>query len=313
MEVRLTDIEYSRAGDFVLKVPRLTFREGRVTALIGPNGSGKSTLLRLISGLAKPRTGSVSFRGTASDNGSSTANNVAFAFQESVFLRGTLRSNLDMALRLSGVGRDERAARIVDASDACGIGALLDRDAHQLSGGEARRANLARTLALRAPVTLLDEPLAGLDGPARRQLLHELPGLLAAFASTTILVTHDRDEALHLADDIVVLLEGRVRAEGAKADIFLRPPNPETAEFLGFTVLNLGQETVAVAPGAFRPGTGDVEFEFAFDRLADLGTRREIVGRVAGTLVTAVVEGSLDGPWPIVSAPEVAITRFPHI
>lgn len=313
MEVRLTDIQYSRAGDFTLEVPALSFREGRATALIGPNGSGKSTLLRLVSGLAKPDTGSVCFGAPPPGDGSKFANNVAFAFQASVFLRGTLRSNLDMALRLHRLGADERARRITAASDACGIGALLDRDAHQLSGGESRRANLARALALRAPVTLLDEPLAGLDGPARRQLLHELPALLTAFASTTILVTHDRDEALHLADDVVVLLAGRVRAQGPKADIFLRPPNAESAEFLGFTVLGAGSDTVAIHPGALRPGPGDIEFPFAFERIADLGTHRELVGRVAGVLVTVTVDGPLEGPWPVVSAAAGSIVHVPRI
>ena len=267
----------------------------------------------MLSGLERPSSGAVRFGLQGSRDNESSTGNIAFAFQEAVFLRGTLRSNLHLALRLHHVDGDARESRIADAADASGIGHLLDRNAHQLSGGEARRANLARVLALRAPVTLLDEPLAGLDGPARRQLLHELPALLAAFATTTILVTHDREEALHLADDVVVLLDGRVRAQGAKGDVFRNPPNPETARFLGFTVLSKDDRIIAAPPAALRPRAGEVEFPFDFERLADLGTHREVVGRVGDALVTAQVEGDDNGPWTVVSADKASLIHFGNI
>ena len=307
MEVSVSGLEFSRAGAFRLAIPELSFREGRVTALVGPNGSGKSTLLRIIAGLERPSSGSVRL-GTADARGDFTPERqVAFAFQQSVFLRGTVRSNMDLALRLRGVDSTARPQRIREAAEACGIAALLDRPASKLSGGEARRANLARALALRAPVTLLDEPLAGLDGPGRRQLLHELSGLLSAFATTAILVTHDREEAMYLSDDVVVLLDGNVHAVGETGTVFRSPPDVETARFLGYTVLPTDSGPVAVPPGHLAAGPGEVEFPVSAERIADLGTHRELIGRVADVLITARIDEG-GGPWEVVSVARSSVT-----
>jgi ABC-type sugar transport system ATPase subunit len=302
MDVRFRGVRFSRGSRLVLEVPDLAVPSGQTTALVGPNGSGKTTLLRLIADLEQPATGEV-LLGEMAAKGRPAHEQVAFAFQRPVFVSGTVRDNLDLALRLRRLPATLRERRISEVAAACGIGELLDRSAARLSGGEAQRANLARALSVRAPVTLLDEPLSGLDGPSRRHLLHDLPGLLRDFAITTIVVTHDRDEALRLAEQMVVLIGGRVRAAGRRAEVFGNPPDAETAAFLGFTVIPREGGVVAIAPRGLHPGRGDFTFTMEVDDILDFGVRREAWGRVGGVTVSVrLPRGEEPGPTMLVSA-----------
>lgn len=313
MEVRVENLRFWRDRRLVLDVPALTIAPGRVTALVGPNGSGKSTLLRLVAGLERPGEGAVYIGGDLAGHRRHTNRSIAYAFQQPVFLGGTVRSNLDLALRLRSLPPAQRAARIDDVASACEIARIIDHDARSLSGGEAQRANLARALCLRAPLTLLDEPLTGLDSPVRLQLLHELPGLLARFATTTIVVTHDRDEAARLAGDMVVLMDGRVSAAGDKLAVLRSPPDPATASFLGYTVFETAAGRVAVAPGALSAAPGDVSFDLDVEAVVDFAGRSEVIGFVAGRRVTVAVHGPIPavGDRIAVSAPHAAVVRWP--
>jgi ABC-type sugar transport system ATPase subunit len=312
VKVGIEGLRFDRGSRTVLEIPSLAFADGRPTALVGPNGSGKSTLLRLIAGLETPRAGSVTVGGAPAASREARSR-VAFAFQRPVFLAGSVRRNIQTALALRHIPRAEQTARIAEAASACGVEGLLDRDAHRLSGGEAQRANLARALALRAPLTLLDEPLASLDAPGRRQLLHDLPEMLRRFATTTIVVTHDRDEALRLADELVVLIGGRVHASGPRAAVYGDPPNAETAAFLGYTLFPVEGAVLAVAPRGLRHGRGDHEFVMEVDEVLDFGVRREAWGRVFGVRASVGLpaEGGPDGPSITVSASVRALKRFP--
>ena len=285
MEVAVEGLRFSRSGRTVLDIPSLGFPGGSTTAVFGPNGSGKTTLLRLIGGLERPAAGAVRIGGAAVSRDSDSRRHVGFAFQEAVFVGGTVRRNLDLALELRNVPPEERGGRIVEAARECGIEAVLDRSARQLSSGEAQRANLARALALRAPLTLLDEPLTGIDRVARTQLLDDLPRMLATFAATTILVTHDREEAFRLADHLVVLADGRVRATGPKAAVYARPPDRMTAELLGYTVVEIGERTLGVPAGAWALGTGELWVEMLVERVVDMGNHLHAVGAAAGERV----------------------------
>lgn len=280
MEITIERLRFERDGRCVLDVPELKFASGTTTALFGPNGSGKTTLLRLIAQLERPSSGRIETGAAADEDPTSSRTRVAYAFQEAVFLRGSVRANLALALDLRRVAVAERKARIAEAALECGIAHLLDRPARKLSGGEAQRVNLARALALRAPVTLLDEPLAGLDRIARAQLLDDLPRLLARFAATTIVVTHDREEAFRIADHLVVLTGGQVRAAGPKGDIYRNPPDRETAELLGYTIIPLNGALRGVPPGALRPGTGVDAFEMVVEGVVDMGNHQHILGTV---------------------------------
>lgn len=297
MEVLIRDLRFERDGRRILDVPSLSFPSGSTTAIFGPNGSGKSTLLEMIAGLQQPTTGSIAVGGVPAAAGPGAR--VALTFQEAVFLRGSVRWNLELGLALRQVPAAERNARTVEAARECGIEPLLGRNARKLSAGEAQRVNLARALALRAPVTLLDEPLAGVDRVARQLLLEDLPRLLGTFASTVVIVTHDREEAFRLADRLVVLVDGTVRAAGPKGEVYRRPADSDTAALLGYTVLASGSALLAVPPGGLRQGGGESapRFDFLVGRTVDMGNHRHATGTIAGR--SAELRLGVNDPEPV--------------
>jgi ABC-type sugar transport system ATPase subunit len=299
MDVTLEGVSVVRDGRAVLDVSALSFLSGTTTAVFGPNGSGKTTLLRVVAGLERPRSGAVRIGGEGPGRPEGLAPRHAFAFQEQVFLGGTVRRNLDLALALHRVPPAERPPRISEVAGECGIDGVLDRPARQLSGGEAQRINLARALALRAPVTLLDEPLSGIDRLARTQLLDDLPRLLATFATTTILVTHDREEAFRLADHLVILVGGVVRAAGPKGAVYRNPRDAVVATLLGYTVLPCDAGRIAVPPGGLRvEGSRPPVFALRVERVVDMGNHPHLVGRVGDVRVDLRLGAGETAPAP---------------
>lgn len=248
--LRAAGIAVERGRRRVLDGIDLELRRGEVTVLLGPNGAGKSTLLAAISGQVPLAAGRVEVDGR-----------VAAAAQAAAFARRGVRANVELALAWWGVPRPERRARADTALDALGVAPLADRAARTLSGGEARRVHLARVLAVRPDVLLLDEPFAGLDPTARADVLYDLATLLrvggarpdadaahgrpdaaasaehgaSSPAPATCVVVHDRAEAWALADRVLVLLDGAIAAAGPPAEVLDRPPTPAVARFLGFT------------------------------------------------------------------------------
>ncbi len=291
MDVAVDGVAVVRGGRTVLDVAELSFSSGTTTAVFGPNGSGKTTLLRVIGGLEHPGRGEVRIGGWVVGGRRGGPPRTAIAFQEQVFVGGSVRRNLELALELRGVPSANHAGRIAEAVAECGIAGVLDRPARQLSGGEAQRVNLARALALRAAVTLLDEPLSGIDRLARTQLLDDLPHLLATFATTTILVTHDREEAFRLADHLVILVEGVVRAAGSVGAVFRAPAERTVAELLGYTVLPSEAGFLAVPPGGLRLGEGTPGFTLHVERVVDMGNHPHLLGRVGDTRVDLRLAG----------------------
>lgn len=296
MDVTIEALRFERNGRTVLDIPSLHLRAGRTTAILGPNGAGKTTLLRLIAALERPASGRIVAAGASPTADASWRRHVAFVFQEEVFLHRSVRANLDLGLRLRGVDRGERRARIEQAVHLLGIADLVERRADRLSGGEARRVSLARALCLHASLALLDEPLAGLDPQTHARLLDELPRVLHAFGATTVLVTHDHREALRLGQDIAVLVGGAVHAAAEKRDLMLNPRTRAVAQVLGFVILDAGGKWVAVAPDAFGVGPGAVEFRMHVDELLDLGHRREIAGTVGNARVHVSVPAAAAVP-----------------
>ena len=292
MDVEFDSVRVERDGRLVLDIPSLRLRGSRTTAILGPNGSGKTTLLRLIAGLERPSTGGTTF------GGSPSRPHIAYVFQEQVFLRRSVQENLALGLQLRGVEAGARRTRIAEAAALLGIEHLLDRRADRLSGGEGRRVSLARALCLRAPLVLLDEPLEGLDERSYLRLLDELPGVLGAFDATTLLVTHTRHEALRLADDLVVLIDGRVNAAGDKRQVAASPRRRDVADVLGYVALTAGGRHVAVPPGALRPGPGPLAFSLVVEQVLDLVEGHEIVGRIDDVRVHVTVPATPPLPQP---------------
>lgn len=301
MDLECHDVRVERNRRTILEIESLRVRGGRTTAILGPNGSDKTTLLRVIAGLECPKGGRVTFGGVPVASGSS----IAFVFQEQVFLMRSVRDNLELGLRLRGVDPAQRRVRVDDAARVLGVSHLLERRADRLSGGEGRRVSLARALCLRAPLVLMDEPLEGLDERTYARLLDELPQLLSAFDATTLLVTHSWSEAFRLAQDLIVLVDGRVHAAGDKRDIAKHPPTRAVADALGHSVLIVDGRQVAVPPNALRMGTGAVQFSMVVERVLDLIESRQIVGRIGEVRVAVPVEAHEMAP----SADDVVIVH----
>ena len=254
------DLEVRYDGQAVLDVPALEVVPGEVLAVIGPNGAGKSTLLRVLALLARPTRGTVRLCGAAPRNEAERLawrRRMACVFQEPLLCRGSVLYNARLACRLRGLARAQADRRAQDWLERLGIAALADRPADRLSGGEAQRTSLARAFAATPEVLFLDEPFSGLDAPTREALLDDLGRLLAAANTTTVLVTHDRAEALRLGDRVAVLLDGRLAQLGPPEQVFGAPASEAVARFVGVENILPGRVTgygdglleVEVGPG----------------------------------------------------------------
>jgi tungstate transport system ATP-binding protein len=286
----------------VLVVTALEIHEGAHVAVVGPNGAGKSTLLRVLALLEQPSAGTVLVRGQPAPR--ATRQLVALRRRFAVVLQGaplcdtTVYRNVAMGLRFRGLRGPEADRRIQRWLERFGIAHLAQRRARTLSGGEMQRTVLARAFVLDPEVLFLDEPFAALDAPTRDSLLNDLESILRDARTTVVTVTHDREEAARLADALVVLTDGTVRAAGPKEDLLRRPPNRETAELFGFTVLPAGDGFVAVPPGALTPGEGPASFTLEVERVVDVGYARRIRGRVGDVRVEMELPGGCPPPAP---------------
>ncbi len=234
--VECRDLSVALGGKRVLDIPLIGVRQGEVLAIIGPNGSGKTTLVLTMALLQKPSVGVVLYRGNSSGTAAEQLRlrrRFAMVFQEALLLSGTVWDNVTLGLRLRGVEKEELGLRARNWLARFGISELAGRQAKTLSGGEAQRASLARAFALHPEVLFLDEPFAALDSPTRQSLLQDLQSVLGETKTTTVIVTHDRNEALMLADRVVLVMKGQVRQVGAPRDVFSSPADEEVAGFVG--------------------------------------------------------------------------------
>jgi sulfate transport system ATP-binding protein len=207
---------------------------GKITALLGPSGSGKSTLLRLIAGLEEPDAGAVTIAGANVTRVPARERGVGFVFQGyALFRHMNVRDNIAFGLSIRGDARAEIDRRVAKLLSLIQLEGYERRLPHQLSGGQRQRVALARALATEPKVLLLDEPFGALDARVRMELREWLAAFHEKTGVTTILVTHDQDEALELAENVVLLCEGRVVQSGAPNDLYDRPKTPFVATFLG--------------------------------------------------------------------------------
>ena len=198
---------------------------GRVHVLLGANGAGKSTLLRALNGL-EAAEGELRFGGrpvvTAADR-LALRRRTAAVFQKAYLLDTTVQGNVESGLRLRGVGRAAARRRAAEALELLGIAGLRDRRPAHLSGGEAQRVSIARALAVDPEVLFFDEPLSSLDPPTREALVRDLSSIFDRSQMAVVWVTHDRDEALAVADVVSFLEDGRVAQSGRATDVFCAP------------------------------------------------------------------------------------------
>ncbi|HET9795762.1 MAG TPA: ABC transporter ATP-binding protein, partial [Thermoanaerobaculia bacterium] len=207
-------------------VDRLTLelRDGELFVLLGSSGSGKSTVLRLIAGLLPPDAGRIVLHDRDVTGLPPQQRGVGFVFQNfSIFRHMTAAKNIEFGLRIRGVRSADRARRREELLDLVGLGGLGGRYAHQLSGGQLQRVALARALAYEPAVLLLDEPFGALDAKIRSQLRRSLREVQQQLSVTTILVTHDQEEAFEVGDRIGVLERGRLLEGGTARTLYERP------------------------------------------------------------------------------------------
>jgi len=216
----------------VAHAARIDLAEGEHLALLGPNGAGKSSLVLGLAALVRT-DGELRYRGEPVRDVDAYRRRVAVVFQRPLLLDRSVRENAALGLALRGVSRRERDARAETELSRLGVGQLADRSAIGLSGGEAQRVSIARALAIDPEILFLDEPFSALDAPTRETLIADLAHVLRERGVTTVMVTHDRDEALSLADRIGVVIDGELRQLDTAEAVFGMPTDPEIAAFVG--------------------------------------------------------------------------------
>ena len=224
-----------RFGDFVaLADVSLTVPDGALTALLGPSGSGKSTLLRVIAGLEQPDRGTVRISGAVATALPPQKRDVGFVFQHyAAFKHMTVRNNIAFGLQIRKRPKADIGRRVDELLELVHLDGFADRYPAQLSGGQRQRMALARALAVEPKVLLLDEPFGALDAQVRKDLRQWLRRLHDEVHVTTIFVTHDQEEAMEIAEQIVVMNHGSVEQVGAPRDLYEHPENEFVMTFVG--------------------------------------------------------------------------------
>ena len=244
MGIRVQNVN-KRFGDFVaLNDVSVDIPTGSLTALLGPSGGGKSTLLRIIAGLEHPDSGLIEIAGEDSTSLPPQQRNVGFVFQHyAAFKHMTVRGNVAFGLQIQKRPKREIEARVNELLELVHLRQFADRYPSQLSGGQRQRMALARALAVEPGVMLLDEPFGALDAKVRKELRDWLRRLHDEVHVTTIFVTHDQEEAMEVADEIVVINNGCVEQIGTPDQLYDQPANDFVMNFLG-PVTNLGGRPV---------------------------------------------------------------------
>ncbi|MDM0105783.1 ABC transporter ATP-binding protein [Variovorax sp. J22R24] len=238
--IALIDIAKSWGESTALHAVNLRIEPGSFCVLLGPSGCGKSTTLRIVAGLETASSGKVLIDGRDVTTLPPAQRGIAMVFQNyALFPHLSVADNITFGLSVRKTPAAESAKRLSDAAALLGLGALLDRKPSQLSGGQQQRVALGRALVAQAKVCLMDEPLSNLDAQLRQDMRRELRDLQRQLGLTVVYVTHDQAEAMSMADQVILLNQGRVEQAGMPRDLYARPATTFAGRFIGTPPMNL--------------------------------------------------------------------------
>src|SRR5499426_2524475 len=253
--VRLAGVTKRYADLAAVEPLDLEIAAGELVVLLGPSGSGKTTILSIVGGFAAPTAGRVLIAGEDVTDLPPAKRPTATVFQDyALFPHMSVRANIAFGLAMRKVPKAERHRRADEMLQLVGLEGFGARVVHQLSDGQRQRVALARAIAVEPKVLLLDEPLGALDLALRRQMQEELVRIQKRLGTTFVHVTHDQEEAMSIADRVVVMNKGRVEDVGPPSRVYLRPASLFTASFMGESNILMG-EVVEATPGAARVKT----------------------------------------------------------
>ncbi len=301
-ELRLDRISRAFGHMHALSEVTLTVGRGEFIALLGPSGCGKSTALNCIAGLLQLTGGAIWLDGTRIDELGPEERGFGMVFQNyALFPHMTVRRNIGFGLTTQRRPKDEIARRVEEAVGIVQLEAHADKLPGQLSGGQQQRVAIARAIVVGPPIMLMDEPLSNLDAKLRLEMRAEVRRIHAMLGCSTIYVTHDQEEALSLADRILVLIDGQAQQLGTPEELYSAPATPAVAEFMGYRNL---------LESAAEPGEGGVLVSIAGARLQGTPQGAAAPAAVSGAAVVAIRPEDLvptpDGPI----AATVEITEY---
>ena len=208
--------------------------KGKLIGLLGPSGSGKTTILRMIAGLENPDSGEIIIDGKVVNNIPASKRGIGFVFQSyALFRYMTVFDNIAFGLKIAKKSKEEIRKRVLELLDLVGLSGLEKRYPSELSGGQRQRVAFARALAPNPQLLLLDEPFAAIDAKVRQELRHWLKQMISKLGVTSIFVTHDQDEAIEVADELIITNKGRIEQVGTPLEIYSNPKTAFTASFFG--------------------------------------------------------------------------------
>lgn len=276
--------------------------KGKLIGLLGPSGSGKTTILRMIAGLENPDSGEIIIDGKVINNVPASKRGIGFVFQSyALFRYMTVFENIAFGLRVLKKSENEIKERVAELVKLIGLEGLENRYPSQLSGGQRQRVAFARALAPNPQLLLLDEPFAAIDAKVRQELRHWLKEMIAKLGVTSIFVTHDQDEAIEVADEIIITNKGRIDQIGKPLDVYSKPKTAFVASFFGQpsvfkdynkfhsfdTIPNVDQ---AIVRPEFVKVTKKNEVQ-KFKNSAEEGVVTDVAFRGSGIEITVLVNG----------------------
>jgi sn-glycerol 3-phosphate transport system ATP-binding protein len=274
-EIQLRGITKRFGETTALSEVTLAAEPGSFLVLLGPSGCGKSTLLRVVAGLEAPSEGQLFLDGREVTGLPPASRGIAMVFQSyALFPHLSVAENIVFGLRARHVPRAEREARLQRTADLLGLSALLARRPSQLSGGQQQRVALARAVVAEAPICLMDEPLSNLDAKLRTEMRREIRALQQRLGITMVYVTHDQAEAMSMADQVVLMRDGRIEQDATPPELYARPASVFAAGFIGTPPMSL-LRLVPGAQGAEVAGTPGITVAPASAAGAILGVRPE--------------------------------------